>query len=48
MDRFGTSPWLAALPLGLGPVLYAVAREWYRAQRVKYAAEVAAAQAKPS
>ena len=46
MDRLGGSEWLAAIPLGLGPVLYTVAREWYRGERVKYAAQVAAAQAR--
>ena len=45
MDHLGSSAWLAALPLGLGPVFYAVAREWYKAKRVEYAAQVAAASA---
>jgi hypothetical protein len=46
MDRLGSSAWLAALPLGIGPIAYAVARQWYKSQRVKYAAEVATASAR--
>ena len=48
LEKLGSSAWLAALPLGLGPIAYAVAREWYKGQRVRYAAQVAAAQAKPA
>lgn len=40
MDKVADSPWLLSIPMG--PAIFAAARQWYKAQRVKYATELAA------